>query len=185
MKKLFSLVFLLTLWSVWTSARTDVTNLYLQNANLSSLTGWNYGDGGYDYTDWKTDGSVPVIEFYYEWGENPGTPIGSTRNFHLTQNVTLPAGEYRLAVNSFYREGVGDGTSKAVLIAGTQQKSIRGLNDGEFNFPGSSAIYQAANAFSQGYFENYIDFTIDAEQEVTLGMSGYIDTYISWCIRLS
>lgn len=184
MKKLFSLVLFLTLCSVWLSARTDVTSQYLQNANLSALTGWNYGDGGYDYTDWKTDGSVPVIEFYHTYSqENPGAPIGSTKNFHFTQNVTLPAGNYRLVTNAFYREGVGDGSSKAVLVAGTQQKNIVGLKAGDLNsFSGSNELYKAANAFSQGYYVNYIDFTIDAEQEVTLGMQGYIDTYISWCI---
>lgn len=183
MKKLFSLVAFLALCTFWASARTDVTNQYLQNADLSSLTGWNYGDGGYDYTDWKNDGDVPVVEFYYEWGENPGAAIGSTRNFHFTQNVTLPAGNYRLVANAFYREGAGDGTSKTVLVAGTKQKNIMGLKDGDLNFfSGSSDLYRAANAFSLGYYVNYIDFTIDAEQEVTLGISGYIDTYQSWCV---
>lgn len=183
MKKLISLVLFLTLCLVGVSARTDVTSKYLQNANLSALTGWNYGDDGYDYTDWKKDGNVPVVEFYHEWGENPGTPIGSTRNFHFTQNVTLPAGDYRLVVNAFYREGAGDGTSKANLVAGTKQKNVIGLTDGEIKtFSGSNDLYKAANAFSQGYYVNFIDFTIDAEQEVTLGMNGYIDTYISWCV---
>ena len=165
------------------NARTDVTNQYLQNADLKSLVKWNYGDDGYNYTDWKKDGSVPVIEFYHTWSENPGTPIGDTCNFHLTQAANLPAGDYRLVINAFYREGKGDGTSKAVIMAGTQEKAIRGLLEGEIaDFSGSSALYRAATAFSQGYFPNYIDFTVDEEQEVTLGISGFIDTYDSWCI---
>ena len=183
MKKLISLVLFLTLCLVGVSARTDVTSQYLQNANLSALTGWNYGDGGYDYTNWKTDSNVPVIEFYHTFSENPGTPIGDTRNFHFTQNVTLPAGKYRLVANAFYREGIGNGTSKAVLVAGTQQKNIAGLKSGELSFfSGSSDLYKAANALSLGHYVNFVDFTIDAQQEMTLGIRGYIDTYISWCV---
>ena len=183
MRKLLFAAVLLFSCSAWTSARTDVTNLYLQNAGLTSLSGWDYGNNGYDYTDWKKDGSVPVVEFYHTWSANPGTAIGETRNFHLTQTATLPAGDYRLVINAFYREGKGDGTSKAVIIAGTQEKAIRGYNEGEINnFSGSNALYKSANAFSQGYFPNYIDFTVDAQQEVTVGISGYIDTYDSWCI---
>lgn len=183
MKKYLLLLPVLFLCFTQANARTDVTNQYLKNADLKSLANWNYGDNGYNYTDWKTDGSVPVIEFYHTWSANPGTAIGDTRNFHLTQATTLPVGDYRLVINAFYREGKGDGTSKAVIIGGTQEKIIRGLNEGEINgFSGSNALYRAANAFSLGYFPNYIDITIDEEQEIVLGISGYIDTYDSWCI---
>ena len=183
MEKIFSLFLVFVLCTTWASARTDVTSQYLTNADLKSLTGWSYGDDGYNYTDWKTDGNVAVMEFYHTWSANPGTAIGNTRNFHLSQTVTLPAGNYRLVANSFYREGKGDGTSKAYLFAGETQQNIMGLNEGEINaFSGSNALYKSATAFSQGYFPSYVDFTLTAEQEITLGLRGYIDTYDSWCI---
>ena len=102
------------------NAQEDVTSQYLTNADLMSLDGWSYGDDGYNYEAWRTDGDVPVIEFYHTWNSNAGAPIGNTRHFHFTQTVTLPAGDYRISVNAFYREGNGNGTNndKAWIFAG-------------------------------------------------------------------
>ncbi len=166
------------------AARTDITGTYMTNADLHSLSGWSYGDNGYNYTDWKTDGDVPVIEFYHTWGDKAGTAIGSTRNFHFTQTVTLPAGYYRLAVNAFYREGNGNGTNtKAYIFAGSKQQYIIGLGaSGVAGYTGSNDLYKAANAFSLGDFSNEFDFHLDSEQSIEIGFRGYIDTYCSWCI---
>lgn len=166
------------------AAKKDVTATYLQNAQLTSLNGWSYGDNGYNYTDWQTNGDVPVIEFYNAWSANAGAPIGTTRNFHFTQTVTLPAGFYRLAVNAFYREGNGNGTnSKAYIFAGDKQQYIVGLPaSGVASYTGSSDLYKAANAFSRGDFSNEFDFRLTEQQTITIGFRGYIDTYCSWCI---
>ena len=166
-------------------AQEDVTSLYLTNADLTSLEGWSYGDDGYNYTDWRTDGDVPVIEFYHTWSSNAGAAIGNTRNFHFTQTVTLPAGDYRIAVNAFYREGNGNGTNndKAWIFAGEKKQNIFGLSSaGVAAYSGSNDLYKAANAFSKGDFSNAFDFTLESEQEIELGFRGYIDTYCSWCI---
>ncbi len=165
-------------------AQEDITAEYLTNADLTSLSGWSYGDNGYTYTDWQTNGDVPVIEFYHTWGSNAGAAIGNTKNFHFTQTVTLPAGDYRIAVNAFYREGNGNGTNtKAYIFAGEKQQYIVGLSSaGVAAYTGSSDLYKAANAFSKGDFSNEFDFTVTEESEVELGFRGYIDTYCSWCI---
>gem|GEM_PF-2400637 len=166
------------------ASKTNITNTYMTNAGLNSLTGWSYGDNGYNYTDWKTDGDVPVIEFYHTWGTNAGAAIGTTKNFHFTQTVTLPAGYYRLAVNAFYREGNGNGkNTKAYIFAGNKQQYIIGLGaSGVAAYTGSNDLYKAANAFSLGDFSNEFDFHLDSEQSIEIGFRGYIDTYCSWCI---
>lgn len=172
--------------SLTVSAQEDVTSQYLTNADLKSLDGW-YIDksfGGNGYTDWRNNGDVPVIEFYHSWSTNAGIPIGNQKNFQLSQTVTLPAGNYRIAVNAFYREGNGTGANdKAYIFAGEKTQNVIGLSSaGVASYTGSTDLYKAANAFSRGDFSNEFDFTVETEQEITLGFRGYIDTYCSWCI---
>lgn len=176
------------------SAKTDVTDTYLQNANLSSLKGWTIdtGFGGSGYTDYKTDGDKPVIEFYHSWSWNAGAAIGSTKTFDFSQKTTLPAGYYRLKVNAFYREGNGNGANTKALIYATTKtdgtydysKYVVGLPaSGLGSYSGSNDLYKAANAFSKGDFANEFDFDVETDDtEVTIGFHGYIDTYCSWCI---
>ena len=169
-------------------AQEDITDQYLQNADLSSFgEGWDYDF----YTDWNTGADVPVVEFYHTWGANPGADIGYARDFHFTQTITLPAGDYRIAVSAFYREGNGNGTNtKAYIFAGDKQQYVYGLSAQEQadvsgrtgKYVGASDLLRAANAFSQGDFSNAFDFSLTTEQEITLGFRGYIDTYCSWCI---
>ncbi len=189
-QKLFSTVMFL-LVAFTTGAQEDITGQYLQNAGLSMQgSGWDYGDNGYDYTAWNTGGDVPAVEFYYSWSTNAGANIGSSRSFHFTQTVILPAGDYRIAVNAFYREGNGNGTNtKAYIFAGDKQQFVHALTAAEQaditgvsgKYVGSSDLLRAANAFSKGDFSNAFDFTVETQQEITLGFRGYIDTYCSWC----
>ena len=128
MKKLFTLALLTMLGVGGMYAQEDVSKLYLQNDSLFSLEGWSYGDDDYNYEAWNPNMDVPVIEFYHAWNANAGASIGSTRNFHFTQTVTLPAGDYRIAVNAFYREGNGNGTNtKAYIFAGEKQMFVHVL----------------------------------------------------------
>lgn len=192
LQKLFSTVSFLLVAFAAVRAQEDITSQYLQNADLATQgSGWDYGDNGYSYTDWRTGADVPVIEFYFTWSPNAGVAIGSTLDFHFTQTITLPAGDYRIAVSAFYREGNGNGTNtKAYIFAGDKQQYVHALTATEQadiagssgKYTGGSDLLRAANAFSKGDFSNAFDFTIDAEQEVTLGFRGYIDTYCSWCI---
>lgn len=173
MKKILSLLSLLALSVVGMNAQTDITSQYLQNADLSSLSGWNYSS----YTDWRTDASVPVIEWF-----------DATKTVRLTQDVTLPAGSYRFVVGAFYREGSnGNGTNTNVYLqAGDDKLYVHALTASEYSdihgskYSGSSDLYRAANAFSIGDFSNTLDFTVSEEQTLTLGINGIINTSSTW-----
>ena len=155
-------------------ARTDVTDTYLTDADLSSLAGW--GDPG--RTDWKTDGAVNVVEFW-NWSDQ----------FSFTQTVNLPAGNYRLAVNSFYREswgGNGTNNNMAWIFAGEKKQNVAALNSMAdlSTYAGSNDLYRAATAFSLGKFSNEFDFVVEGGGEtvpVEIGFKGTCPNG-GWCI---
>lgn len=155
-------------------AREDVTNTYLTDADLSSLAGW--GDPG--RTDWKKDGAVKVVEFW-NW----------SNQFSFTQTVNLPAGNYRLAVNSFYREswgGNGTNNNMAWIFAGEKKQNVAALNSMAdlSSYAGSNDLYRAATAFSLGKFSNEFDFVVEGEGEtvpVEIGFKGTCPNG-GWCI---
>ena len=185
MKKLFTLAFLAMLGAGSASAQEDVTNDYLVNADLSTVnSGWDYYSDDFKYTDWKTDGDVPVVEFYSQW--NPGAPVAITqKDFKFSQTITMPAGDYRIAVNAFYRNGNGDGTNpdKAWIFAGEKKQNVVALTSaGVAAYTGSNDLYKAANAFSRGDFSNAFDFSLEEEQTIEVGFQGFFNTSLSWCI---
>ena len=153
-------------------AKEDVTGLYLQNAGLTSLDGWNH----VGYTDWRTDGGVPVIEFW-NWESQ----------FNFDQTITLSKGDYRLAVNSFYREswgGNGTNNNMAWIFAGEKKQNVIALNSMSdlSGYAGSNDLYKAATAFSLGKFSNEFDFSIEADgTEITIGFTGTTPNG-GWCI---
>lgn len=153
-------------------AKEDVTSKYLLNADLNSLDGWNH----VGFTDWKTDGAVPVIEFW-NW----------STQFNFDQTIVLPAGDYRLAVNSFYRESWGgNGMNKdmAWIFAGEKKQNVVALNSMSdlSGYAGSNDLYRAATAFSLGKFSNEFDFSIESDgTEITIGFTGTTPNG-GWCI---
>ena len=87
--------------------------------------------------------------------------------FELYQELDLPAGEYTLKANAFYRYGSNDyakanmkdgANHKAYIFLGTQKENVAGLFDktqeGNPNNTG-----EAAAAFAAGEFENTVKFT--------------------------
>ena len=164
------------------NAQEDVTNEYLTNADLSTVdSGWDYYSDAFKYTDWKTDGEVAVVEFYSQW-DDPIKDI-TQKDFKFSQTVTLPAGDYRIAVNAFYRNERGDGTNadKAWIFAGEKKQNIVALDIYEPT-GGSNGLYSAALAFSKGEYSNAFDFTVEEEQEIEIGFQGYFNRSLSWCI---
>lgn len=153
-------------------AKEEVTDQYLTNADLYSLDGWDQ----HGYTAWKTDGAVPVIEFW-NW----------SNSFSFTQTITLPKGNYRLAVNSFYREswgGNGTNNNMAWIFAGEKKQNVIALNSMAdlSGYAGGNDLYRAATAFSQGKFSNEFDFSINADNtDITLGFEGTTPNG-GWCI---
>jgi hypothetical protein len=167
------------------NARVDVTSTYLTNADLSTQNGtWTCEK----YTDWQTatDAThVNVIEF---WAGSRYTD----NKFRISQNVTLRAGYYRIAVNAFYRNGwSGDGTNNnnAWIFAGEKTQNAYALSSGALDsystggIGGSGDLQKASNAFYLGQFSNEFDFSI-AEDNTTIeiGFAGQNFTGGSWCI---
>lgn len=154
-------------------AQEDITDQYLVNADLSSIGGGWTNTG---YTDWKNDGAVPVVEFW-NW----------STAFSFTQTINLPAGDYRLAVNSFYRHswgGNGTNNDMAWIFAGEKKQNVAALNSMNdlAGYTGSNDLYRAATAFSQGQFSNAFDFSIEADNtEITIGFTGTTPDG-GWCI---
>ena len=108
------------------NAQEDITSDYLTNADLSTVdNGWTYYSDAYKYQGWRTGGEnlSAAVEFYAGWGSLEHT------NFKFSQTPTLPAGDYRIAVNAFFREGNdGDGTNagKAWIFAGEKKQNVYG-----------------------------------------------------------
>ena len=91
-------------------AQTDVTTTYVKNADLSAEVtsadnGWTCG-WRQDYRTAIDAEHVNVVEFYAGWGNLDKT------EFSVSQEIELPAGNYRIAVNAFFRHG---GDRKSVV----------------------------------------------------------------------
>lgn len=162
-------------------AQEDITNTYLRNADLSTVDyGWDYYSDSFKYTDWKIDGDVPVVEFYSGWGAQEHD------NFKFSQTISLPAGDYHLEVNAFFRNGdPGDGTNpnKAWIFAGDKKQNVIGLSSaGVAAYTGSNDLYKAANAFSLGNFKNGFDFSLSEQTTIEIGFQGCFDGIRQWCI---
>lgn len=163
----------------------NITNIYLVNADLSTIdNGWTYYSDAYKYQGWRNANNetvIPGVEFYAGWGSLEHT------NFKFSQNVTLPAGDYRIVVNAFFREGAaGNGTNadKAWIFAGEKKQNVYGLNSGELDAYSSAGddMNRALAAFKAGKFENAFDFSLAEETAIDLGFEGKFDDLKQWCI---
>ena len=169
------------------NAQEDVTSTYLKNADLSvdpatADNGWILVDNWrQDYQKATDDEHVNVLEFYAGWGGLDKTSYG------MSQTVTLPAGDYRLAVNAFYRQGNdGNGTNNnAYIYAGdVKQQNVYALvSQSElWAYSGSNDLWKASNAFKNGQYSNEFDFSLDAETTLDLGFRGTFDEARCWVI---
>lgn len=181
---LFSMVALM-LVATFAKAQEDVTSQYVKNADLS--TDVTATDNGWtckwrqDYQKAKDDTHVNVVEFYAGWGSLDHT------EFSVSQEITLPAGDYRIAVNAFYRQGNdGDGTNnnRAYIFAGEKKQNVVPFSPGMLNgYSGNNDLWKASNAFYQGKFSNAFDFTIDDDNTtISIGFAGTFDVARCWVI---
>lgn len=172
-KLLFAVMTLITgAWSLSANAQEDITSTYLTNANLATVgSGWTQNG----YTAWNTGAAVPVVEFW-NW----------TNQFNFSQTITLPAGNYRIAVNAFYREswgGNGTNNNMAWIFAGSKTQNVIPLNSMNdlSGYAGGNDLERAATAFSQGKFSNAFDFDLTEETSIELGFRGTCPNG-GWCI---
>ena len=165
-------------------AQVDVTDMYITNPTLAqSANGWTYGKTGNGNNPATRTADVPVLEFYNAWSGNAGGSVAE-QNFYVYQNVSLPAGQYRLQLYGFYREGNGTGENKkAYVYVGGQKQYLEALTSANVSaYSGNDDLDRAANAFKQGDFFNVFDFELAEAATVELGVRGVINTYCSWCV---
>lgn len=169
------------------NAQKDVTSQYITNATLSegtasnnTLTGWtttNFNDGptGGNNTSGK------AIESYAGWGSV------ERATFSLTQNITLPAGNYRLVNYSFYRYGESFNTdatiSEAYLKAGDNQVLVKTLGSITGQQSYANGMADAANRFETKMYRNVLEFTIATDNTtIEIGITGTHSEPKSWFI---
>lgn len=188
---LFSMVALF-LVAMSMQAQTDVTTTYVKNADLSADVtsadnGWTCG-WRQDYRTAIDAEHVNVVEFYAGWGNLDKT------EFSVSQEIELPAGNYRIAVNAFFRHGgAGDGSSTGYIFAGTKEQKVLpltsldgfktgGLSGFDYGKNEGYDISRASNAFYSGEFSNAFDFTMAEAGKISIGFKGTFDVKQSWCI---
>lgn len=166
--------FLLALLCVPMYAQVDVTSK-ITNADLKDgLNGWTQ-------TEITHCGGNPVAcESYAGWGS-------LERNaYSLTQEVNLPAGEYRLEGYSFFRYGLGydvqPETSLATMVAGDKSVVIKTLASEKGDGNAANGPGEASAAFAAGKYLNTLEFTVETEGNVTIGYKGTFDLKQSWFI---
>ncbi len=179
---LFSMVALM-LVATFAQAQEDVTALYVKNADLSSDViktdnGWTCA-WRQAYATAPDDSHVNVVEFYAGWGSL------EHKEFSVSQNITLPAGDYRIAVNAFYRQGNdGDGTNadRAYIFAGEKKQNVVPFSPGMLNgYSGSNDLLKASNAFYEGQFSNAFDFSVDEDNTtISIGFAGEFNEARCW-----
>lgn len=164
----------------------DVTEQYIQNADFKNgISSWNAtADGG---QAWKAYNQDPnVVEAYAGWDAL------LMKNYELSQEITLPAGSYRLEAYAFYRKGPGwnivSSASLAYLFVGLNQVLIKaldseaGANTFNTDVKWANTDGEASQIFAKGYYLNKVNFTLSAEEKVKIGVQGTHDASYSWCI---
>lgn len=158
---------------------TDLTPL-IANADFSK------GSAAWETTTSFTQANGQVAEFY-------------NKNFDFHQTITnLPAGDYEIGVQSFFRNGNkevayaahADGSESldAVFYANDVEESVMSLyNDSSSRYTFSPYTYpdnmsQANEAFNTyGLYNNIIKLTLAKAGDITLGIRKESWTASDWC----
>lgn len=163
-------------------AQRDITSQYITNAKLteSFTVGWTTTNFNGDHTQGNnTEGYA--VESYAGWGsvERP--------SYSMLQNITLPAGHYRLVNYAFYRWGNAYNTdaskSEAYLKAGSDQVKIATLGSITGQNAYANSMAEAANRFETKMYRNVVEFTIASDNTtIEIGVYGTHTEAKSWFI---
>lgn len=154
---------------------TDVTADYMTNADMSAADGWTL----VNMTDNGPGEGYKFYGFYSGWGSIERTEGG------IKQEVTLPAGHYRLTGKAFFRQGVSYNTdakkSLGYMVAGDNKVlvqtlgSVEGLDSYANDFPGAhTALYE------QDLYTNVLEFTLTEQTTLSIGYECTFDHIQSW-----
>ncbi|WP_278766334.1 DUF5013 domain-containing protein [Paraprevotella clara] len=159
----------------------DITSDYIKNAAMSidkdQQTDWTL----VGCTDNGPSQGYNVYGFYAGWGALEST-VGSAK-----QDITLPAGKYRMTGYAFFRQGlkfdVEPSKSLGKMIAGEESAviptlgSVSGLDPYPDNFP------QAADAFyNKNLYQSTLEFTLSEDKTITVGFECTFDLQQSWML---
>lgn len=163
-------------------AQRDITSQYITNAKLTESfnVGWTTTNFNGDHTQGNnTEGYA--VESYAGWGsvERP--------SYSMLQNITLPAGHYRLVNYAFYRWGNAYNTdaskSEAYLKAGSDQVKIATLGSITGQNAYANSMAEAANRFETKMYRNVVEFTIASDNTtIEIGVYGTHTEAKSWFI---
>ena len=163
-------------------AQKDITSQYITNAKLTDSfnVGWTTTNFNGDHTQGNnTEGYA--VESYAGWGsvERP--------SYSMLQNITLPAGHYRLVNYAFYRWGNAYNTdaskSEAYLKAGSDQVKIATLGSITGQNAYANSMAEAANRFETKMYRNVVEFTIASDNTtIEIGVYGTHSEAKSWFI---
>ena len=183
MKKLkLLLVACALLVSAGVQAQKDVTSQYITNAKLTESfnVGWTTTNFNGDHTQGNNTAGY-AVESYAGWGsvERP--------SYSMKQDITLPAGNYRLVNYSFYRYGNAYNTdaskSEAYLVAGENKTLIKTLGSIGGQAAYANSMAEAANRFETKMYRNVVEFTIAADNTtISIGVEGTHSEAKSWFI---
>ena len=156
----------------------DVTDKYIKNADLAQeYEGWTVSN--FAEKTQKQALSNNATEAYAGWAELQVT------DFALTQKIKLPAGNYKLVSNSFFRQGEAYNSdankSLAFLKAGDQKVALKTLAS-ETAKDYANSQTDGAGVTTSGMYLNEIPFEVTGSGEIEIGIVGTFDTMRSWCI---
>lgn len=156
----------------------DITDKYIKNADLAQeYEGWTVSN--FAEKTQKQALSNNATEAYAGWAELQVT------DFALTQKIKLPAGNYKLVSNSFFRQGEAYNSdankSLAFLKAGDQKVALKTLAS-ETAKDYANSQTDGAGVTTSGMYLNEIPFEVTGSGEIEIGIVGTFDTMRSWCI---
>ncbi len=122
-----------------------------------------------------------VIEVYAGWGALEKT------SGEDVQEVTLPAGDYRLTGRAFYRYGQSSSTDPSIstgyMFAGENETKVATLGSIEGLSSYADNVDQARTAFyTNNYYLNTLDFSLSEESTITIGYRCTHEVIKSWFI---
>ena len=122
-----------------------------------------------------------VIEVYAGWGALEKT------SGEDVQEVTLPAGDYRLTGRAFYRYGQSSSTDPSIstgyMFAGENETKVATLGSIEGLSSYADNVEQARTAFyTNNYYLNTLDFSLSEESTITIGYRCTHEVIKSWFI---
>ncbi|MBR5860245.1 MAG: DUF5013 domain-containing protein, partial [Bacteroidaceae bacterium] len=165
-------------------SKEDVTSLYLTNycaefAHSNNLVNPNISNRFYELTGWTienagrngnvtTGAHVDAQKDYFMTFTSNWDGFGAVKNHKTYQTATLPAGKYKFIAKYYDKWEGQSGNSYLVAAQGT------GLPDTE-NVASAISYTKMKEYDHATVFSNEIEFTLEAETEVSLGLIVNLD----------